>query len=855
MRSIFTFILIQAMAPCFSQVNLDYYLPRGEMEPGIPEPKAFFGHEIGEWHLSHDKLTWYLKELAERSDRVEYQEYATSYENRPLFHLVITSPENHRRLEEIRLEHLKLSDPDRSSSLPVGEMPLVVRLGYGVHGNESSASNASVLVAYFLAASRSGKVSDYLDSMVILLDPCLNPDGFNRHASWVNMHKSMVPMRDGNSRGFSEPWPGGRTNHYWFDLNRDWILLQHPETRGRVRVFHDWKPNVVTDHHEMGASSSFFFQPGVPSRINPHTPQRTSDLTRRIGLYHARALDWIGTLYFTEERFDDFYYGKGSSYPDVNGSVGILFEQAGTRGFERETSRGRLSFPYAIRNQVRVSLSTLEASLDMRKDLLEHQRWFYRDSERLFKESDVEGYLFGENGDPSTLNSFLEVLLQHRIEVRRIQEPITLNATTFTPSASFLVPMDQPQIRLVKSLFEPVLEFTDSLFYDISAWTLPYAFNIPYESITSAANVSRVAGEPLLKVESSSGHFHTDSNAVGYMMPWNDYHAPGALYSIQQAGLITQVAEAPIGYGKRNIERSFGAGTIFIPLEKQFLDPPEIEKILRNTALETGIDIYSLTTSYTSEGVDMGSQRLLPLTRPKILLLTGEGVSSLEAGEIWHLLDTRMGIPVVLTELQRLNQIDLSAYTHILMPSGGYGEISDAGKQELERWVKRGGTVIALKSANRWLAENGFSDLKFKTQQRDTTTLRPYGELNLERGATRISGTIFEAEIDLTHPIGFGLDRDRIPLFRNSTLIAEPLYKPYAVPVRYTQDPLLSGYVQDDTYNELRGTPAVMVSSLGAGRIISFMDNPNFRGFLYGANRLFMNAIFFGPVISEASTR
>jgi hypothetical protein len=346
----------------FSQVEQNYYLPDENYLPQIPTPESIIGHQIGEWHLTHDKLTAYLSLLAEQSDRVILQEYARSWENRPLFHLIITAPANHAKLEQIRKEHLKLSDP--------GNMPVVVRLGYNVHGNESSASNASVLVAYYLAASLNPEVLDYLDNMVILLDPCLNPDGFNRHASWINMHKSQNPMPDDNSRGFHEAWPGGRTNHYWFDLNRDWILLQHPESRGRVEVFHRWRPNVQTDHHEMGASSTFFFQPGIPSRTNPMTTERTTELTRKIGQYHAAALDHDGSLFFTEEIFDDFYYGKGSSYPDVNGCVGILFEQAGTRGFERDTPRGKLTFPYAIRNQVRVSLSTLMASYELREELL-----------------------------------------------------------------------------------------------------------------------------------------------------------------------------------------------------------------------------------------------------------------------------------------------------------------------------------------------------------------------------------------------------------------------------------------------------------------------------------------------------
>ncbi len=543
---------------------------------GIPAPGEVLGHQVGEWHMSHDQLNWYMMELAEASDRIIYREYARSYENRPLFHLIITSPENQNRLEEIRNEHQILSDPEQSSSLDITTMPVVVRLGYGVHGNESSASNASALVAYYLAASRSENVAKELENMIILLDPCLNPDGFNRHASWINMHKSEVPMRNDLSRGFRETWPGGRTNHYWFDLNRDWILLQHPESRGRVQVFQNWKPNVQTDHHEMGSSSSFFFQPGVPSRINPFTPERTNELTAMIGQFHSKVLDSIGSLYYTEEQYDDFYYGKGSSYPDVNGSIGILFEQAGTRGFERETSRGMLSFPFAIRNQVAVSLSSLEASSRLRTELLDFQREFYSESANLYKISEKKGYVFGENGDPAILSKLMEVLLQHNIRVNELAGAITLNGTQYRPGSSYLVSLNQPQIRLIKSLFEPVLSFTDSLFYDVSTWTIPFAFNTPYAALSTSKACEDIMGEQITGLEPQMGSLSGDPEGVGYLFCWKDFNAPRALYSILDEGLNVQVVTEPIGYQNQHINESFGYGSIFIPVSKQESGPERI---------------------------------------------------------------------------------------------------------------------------------------------------------------------------------------------------------------------------------------------------------------------------------------
>lgn len=838
----------------YAQVELDYYLPDEDYLPEIPEPGSVIGHGVGAWHLTHDKLTAYLSLLAGQSERVILQEYARSWENRPLFHLIFTSPANQARLEQIRQEHLKLSDPGSGGQPHPGDIPVVVRLGYNVHGNESSASNASVLMAYYLAASQDPEVLAYLDQMVILLDPCLNPDGFNRHASWINMHKSRIPMPDENSRGFREVWPGGRTNHYWFDLNRDWILLQHPESKGRVEVFHQWRPNVQTDHHEMESSSTFFFQPGIRSRTHPYTPEHTSELTRKIGQYHAAALDPDGSLFFTEEIFDDFYYGKGSSYPDVNGSVGILFEQAGTRGFERDTKRGKLTFPYAIRNQVRVSLSTLRASFEMREELLEHQRDFYGSSASVYEASTEKAYIFGVT-DRASLLPFVDILLRHKIRVYGLKQGHTVDGITYSPGHAYMVPLNQPQIRLIQSLFRPEKTFADSLFYDISAWTMPYAFNMPYAAIGQSRLAEELMGEQVLEISRQPGKILGDVSSVGYIFPWHEYDAPGALYQIQAAGLMSRVATGTVEYEQLEINRSFGCGSIFIPVQKQGKTPDEVYDIISRALQKTSINAYAIGTSHTIRGMDMGSNRFVPLDKPALLLMTGEGVNSQEAGEIWHLLDVRMGMPVVLIDQDQLNTLDLSPYTHLLMPSGSYSRISASGIREIKRWVDRGGTIIAVKSANQWLEEHQLADIGFISSKPDSMGYQAYGDIENRIGAQRITGSIFEAHIDISHPIGYGFRRQTIPLFRNHSLVALPDKRPYACPVRYTSDPLLSGYVPEEKYDDLRNTPAVLIYSHGSGRIIAFIDNPNFRGFWYGTNKLFLNAIFFGPLVSFYSTR
>ena len=321
-------------SPIFAQgvPGLDYYLPSGiSYNPAIPTPESVIGHQVGEWHVTHDKLVQYMQALAQASDRIAIEDRGRTFEGRPLLLLTVTSPENHSRLEEIRRQHLALSEAG-AASLDIDAMPVIVYQGFSVHGNEPSGANAGLAYAYYLAAAQGPEIEAKLDQMVILMDPSFNPDGLQRFAYWANTNRSMNLNPDPNEREYHEVWPGGRTNHYWFDVNRDWLPVQLPESRARITTFHNWLPNVLTDHHEMGTNSSFFFQPGEPSRVHPLTPKQNQELTAEIGAYHARALNRIGSLYYSEEDYDDYYYGKGSTFPDVNGSIGILFEQASSRG-------------------------------------------------------------------------------------------------------------------------------------------------------------------------------------------------------------------------------------------------------------------------------------------------------------------------------------------------------------------------------------------------------------------------------------------------------------------------------------------------------------------------------------------
>jgi hypothetical protein len=829
---------------------LTWFLPDIAYDPSIPTPESFLGYQVGDWHINHALLVQYAELIAAKSGRAIVYEYARSHEHRPLIHLIITSERNQARLEEIRIRHLALTDPDGSSGIDISDMPVVVRLGYGVHGNEPSSHNAVPMVAYYLAAGQDDYVKELLENMVVIIDPSLNPDGQDRFASWVNRHKGRTPNPNPDNREFRDVWPGSRTNHYWFDLNRDWLPVQHPESYGRILDYHRWKPNVNTDHHEFGANSTFFFQPGIPSRINPRTPRRTDELTLEIGKFHARAFDRIGQLYYMQDDFDDFYYGKGSSYPDVNGSIGILFEQAGLNGHIRETEHGVIDFAETVRNQVVVSLSTMEASLHLRLDLLEHLRWFYISAIEEAGRESVQAYVFGDPHDQSRNMHLLDILRAHQIRVFNLSAAVRSANQDFSPGKAWLVPLKQPQYRLVQSIFETAMEFEDSLFYDVSTWTKPLAFNIPYGTITQVRQLQSVKGEEVTAIEFPVGRVAGEQSHYAYLFHWDDYYAPRALYFLQSNGLRTRVATEPLSIESDGEVVEFGYGSIMVPVHNQSVDADGVYRLLQEASGLAGITVYPVRQGLARQGIHLGSSRFAALEKPEVLMLIGQGVNSREAGEAWHLLDTRYHMPVTMVEVERLAATDLSRYNTLVMVSGSYGEITEPARQAISRWVRSGGTIIAFGTANNWLQQNDLATIEFVSlPEIEEPEFLPYNIRGQHYGARRIPGSIFGARIDITHPLGYGYKREFLPIYVSGNVAAKPHESPFTNPLMFETSALLSGYVFMPYVEVVNGSAGILTHSRGRGNVISIMDNPNFRGFWFGTNRLFMNAIFFGPII------
>ncbi|MFK7954017.1 MAG: M14 family metallopeptidase [Ekhidna sp.] len=846
MKKLLSFILIIFSIFTFAQVDMSYYLPQGSYNPEIPTPKSLLGYHPGEWHVSHDQLIYYMRELAESSDRMILEEFAKSYEGRPLMQLVVSSPENLAKLDQIKADHKKLTDPSQSGSMDTEDMPIVMWLGYSVHGNEASGSNASLLSAYYLAAASGSEIDEMLENAIIIVDPSFNPDGLNRFASWVNTHRSHTINPDPNDREYNEAWPGGRTNHYWFDLNRDWLPLQHPESRGRIKRFHEWKPNILTDHHEMGTNSTFFFQPGIPARKFPWTPDKNVELTHKMSKFHAKYLDEIGSLYYSEESFDDFYIGKGSTYPDVNGSVGILFEQASSRGHAQENDYGILTFPMAVRNHFTASLSTLASGIAHRKEFLDYQKEFYEGSSSQASKDAVKGYVFGSSKDPIKNYELVKMLLQHEVEVYELNNSINKGGKQFESGSAYVVPLDQPQYRLAKAIFETRTSFNDSLFYDVSTWTMPLAFNLNYAELGSKDIGSK--GDKVEAINSPKAELIGGTGAYAYAIEPYGYLGFRAANRLLSRKVVVQMLHETHSDGTRTYPR----GTMIIPIGVQEQKRAFIESTISTIVAEDAVNVYAIKTGLAVKGVDLGSRSNTTLKEPKVAVLVEGGVSSYEAGEVWHLLDQRYKMKVTLLQVDRLTR-DLSRYNRIIIPNM-WGSLSDGQKKNLKEWISQGGVVIAWKNGGKWLSDSEITNVQYaKNENEEDKMYRSYEDLNETRGAQVTGGSIFEAKVDLSHPLAYGLENDRIPLFRNHNLVMEKSKNAYANPFVYTSSPLLSGYVSKENLNRFKDAPAVTISNVGRGKVITLADNPNFRAFWYGTNKIFMNALFFGNSISRGA--
>jgi hypothetical protein len=836
-------LILTLLLSNLAQAQEEYYFPGEKFDPAIPSPSQFLGYPIGDWHTRYDLIVKYFEKLDQLSPMAKLQTIGYTHEQRPKVILTITSAANMGNLEQIRLKQIQLADPSQAKP-DVNSMPSIIHQGYGVHGNEPSSAEAAMLTAYWLMASQSDLAKNLRENSVVHIDPTLNPDGRDRHSLWANSNKGFPPVADPLDREHNEAWPGGRTNHYWFDLNRDWLPLAHPESRVKVEWYHQWYPNVTTDFHEMGTNSTYFFEPTKPfGSENPVVPRKNyDDLNPRFAKYFAKFMDQIGALYWTKEVFDNSYPGYGSTYPDIHGGLGLVFETASSRGHVQSSQRGDISFAFTIRNHVVNSLATMEAALDNREYMHDYLREFFETAVAEGGKDAAKSYVFGDEFDESRNRLFVKFLLDHKIKVYENSADVTVAGQSYKKGKSWIVPTNQPQYRMVRTMFEYEKEFADSVFYDASAWTMAAAYGMPFSAAATAKGGTQVN-------EISTPNFtFPEGKAYAYLIDWSDFYAPKMLFEMQKAGIHVESVHRPFSSQTQDGVVSFSSGTLMIPMGFQKLKAEELATKLKELAAKNGQKIYAVQTGLNVTGIDLGSNSVSAIQIPKVLMAVGTGINSLEAGEIWNLMDQHLGMPITKVNMEQFGRVNLHEYNTLILPSGNYNSLSESQVNHLKDWVNRGGTVISLKNATLWLNQKGITKevaVELKDEPKDPDSL-PFNTRNDFEGAKEVGGSIYLAELDLTHPIAYGYHRKTLPVYRNTDIFIKPSADKYLTPVKYTTNPHLGGYISKTNLEKLKLSAGVIISSVGQGRVVHFFDSPNFRGTWFGTNKLFLNAIFHG---------
>ena len=840
----------------------------------VPSPADFLGYELGTRFTFYADVVRYIEALADASDRVTLHAYGETYEGRPLHYLVVTSPAQQARIDTIRQNNLRLATGEALGQAEarsiIEEQPVVVWLSYNVHGNEPSSTEAAMQVAYRLAAAQDSTTARYLENAVTIIDPAINPDGRDRYVYWYTSMQSDVLSTDPMDLEHDEPWPGGRTNHYWFDLNRDWVWLVHPESQGRIAAYQQWLPQVHVDYHEQGFNNNYFTHPGTTPRnlLLPDAYDRWSDA---FGQADAEAFDEARVSYFTGERFDFFYPGYGSSYPSVMGAIGMLREQGGhSRGGRAvETEDGYvLTLRQRVFDHYTTSMAALETSVSNREALLRYFREAFSPSTN---ESDVAAYLLPEDAG-TYLPDVLDMLLQHGVRVERADSAFAVPAArsywnddaaaadTFA-AGTYIVSTDQPRHLFINSVMQQQMAIEDSVMYDMATWSIPLAYNLEAYTTTTPPNVPTSAIEQV--PEAPSGVENADAQ-YAYVIDWQQRHAPKALAMLWEAGYRVRSARKAFNDGTRR----FGPGTLVVLLGRNYDKLDEAADDMRRIASEADVEVVGFDSGRMEEGIDLASTDSRPVEAPKVLLMTDSPFSSYTAGQLWYVFDRETALPVTRLRTSALADVALDEYDVLVLPGAGdLGEALDSTQMDrLKRWVQGGGTLVATENSALFLTKDasGFTDVEqvpsedeaeeegeaeseAESDEPDPAFYTRYEALEDSAGLARIPGSAFRAHLDTSNPLAFGMP-ERLYSLRFSTDALEPSEDLQTVGYYGEAAQILAaGYASQENQRKLAGKAFAAVQPMGEGEVVLLVDNTQYRLFWIGPMRLVQNAVMLLP--------
>lgn len=883
---VFCFIAVALLLSPFAHAQpaqtFDYF-DGLRFDRAIPTPQQHLGYAIGEHFTRHADAVSYCKALADASDRVTIQEYGRTHARRPLIALTITSQANHARLNDTLARNLELTDPRATSEERANEIaranPAIVWLSYNVHGNEASCTETALQLAYTLAASTNAEVLRLLDELVIVIDPCINPDGRERYVTFYNDVKGRALNPADHTAEHDEPWPSGRPNHYLFDLNRDWTWCSQVESLARLPLYRTFKPQLHIDYHEQGHHSPYFLGPGE-TPYNANIPDETRQWLDLYGRANGRVFDANNIVFATGERFDYLYPGYGKVTPLYHGAVSLLCEQAGhgmaglAVTVDDEHGPGLvLTLHDRARNHFLTSMSYLETTAANRERQLQRFARFYRESMTV-PEGDTTAFIFPDANDPGMLGELRRVCDMHGIEIERLTQPAELLAahSYWPPFASdepvqvnagaWVIRAGQPMGRLARAILERDTFVEDRDTYDITSWSLPAMLAL--DGYEYQGDLAALALQPLqLRAAPVQSALPLSADTVALLIAADQTNFPQALGLATAHDLFARLTGEVMTVSTPVGDRTVPMGSLLLhPARNVFdLDPfatPRLEQFIHDVEA-LGLAVTTVTSTIPLAGPALGNNANRRFIAPRIALLRGEPLSSLSFGHTWHMLDLQQPVPHSVINIDALRPADLHDYNVIIVPSGGAArikrELGDDVVGSLKAWVRAGGTIITIAGASSFAWEAFIAspdDKEDDAQDEDEPKLNTltYAEREARDIDKRIPGAVLSAAIDITHPIAAGLrrpvafhafDADPLALKDDTYVIA-----------RFAPEPRLGGSINEKNIARLATTPAVTLHRVGGGNVICFTADPTNRAMNKAGMRLLLNCITLGPSMATA---
>lgn len=799
----------------------------------ISTPSEFLGYELGSQYSRHADVVDYFRYIADKSPMVSYHTYGQTNERRPLIYAVISSEENLNNIERIREEHL-LSSKKKTKRMPDKAF---VWLSYNVHGNEASSTEAAMKTLYSLITEN----QEWLKNTIVIIDPCVNPDGRDRYVNWYNQTKTEPYSVSQAAAEHHEPWPGGRPNHYLFDLNRDWAWATQVETQQRLKIYNQWLPHIHVDFHEQGINEPYYFAPAAEPFHEIITPFQ-KEFQTKIGKNNARYFDEKGWLYFTRERFDLLYPSYGDTYPTYMGAIGMTYEQAGnTRaGLGIKTDEGYiLSLKDRIAHHFTTGLSTVEVASENAEKLNSEFHKYFNTNDTKYK-----SYIL--KGSADKIAAVKKLLDKHEI-IYNYPKEHSFKGFNYNTSregsletndaSSLLVSTDQPKGKMAKVLFEPSVKLTDSLTYDITAWSIPYAYGL--EAIASTREIT--AGDTIAEKEISNKPV---PDAAGYISKWDSMEDARFLASLLKNGVRVRFTEKTF----QSEGQTFKPGSLVIT-KSDNMKLVDFDKKLVKIANEHQRKLVAATSGFATRGPDFGSAEIKIINPQKVAVLKGEEVSSLNFGEIWYYFEKDLDYPVTPINTSYFDKISLEEFDVLILPEGNYDEfLTDKALKKIKEWIKNGGNLIAIGQALKSLSNKedfSLQENKMESAQDSTDTGKfvPYAERERENIKNLITGSIVKTKIDNTHPMAFGYNDNYFSL-KLSDASYRFLNKGYTV--GYIQKPeIVSGFAGSNATKKIENSLVFGEQPIEKGCVVYMVDNPLFRAFWENGKLLFANSVFF----------